>query len=713
MTGTLPSSWSEPGAWLHLESLALDSNQLTGRLLNTWPQSLQKLDLRSNQLTGRISDSWPQSLQLLSLADNLLTGSMPTALSALPQLEVLMLADNHWSGELPSDWCTAFAFPRLFHLQVASPHLTGTLPSNWGGSAFQNLQFLSLQVPQIHSTLPESWASQGSYPKLQGLILDAPLHGTIPKSWASCAAFHSLQLLSFTSTLLQGSFPAFNNTNLSILSLNGSLINSSLSELWSSLAPLSSIQVLDSPISGSLPDLPGVLPQLVFLSLLNTEVEGKIPLSWLEAGGMLSHVSYLSLDNVWEDSVADTDWRQRLCLNQDLYGPDVTGKQVAGLPNLRQFVLTSDDSVPMAQPGVNVSDYSLWLQDSTTFTSATLGDNLLTENNQLTSARGICANHRPEKVLLIAWLVFGSCCLITVGLYVCLSKYRRRSTAVNPRLRSLLALVSVPYETLSGLGGLAFYYYDLVTNLIVLAQVWGKWPGHALVAIFFFHFALTGCVVAFHGLSKFLLPKPDALIRNHHAVALSALLAFATSPIVIPVVLVLDTVAFLSQLVKCSKHLVQLTGLKWLQPVHVAVARLHHCISAGDYFSLSWVDLENYESMHNLVAAVFQSLPTAILNSLLFSLGNQPSHGIFLSNKLFAASITASCLAMLKSIIVILWQAYQRDVIAVRHLVNVVAGKTLERKHHAGSLQTNASIELLVEQYRTSGSAPLGTPNMP
>lgn len=117
--------------------------------------------------------------------------------------------------------------------------------------------------------------------------------------------------------------------------------------------------------------------------------------------------------------------------------------------------------------------------------------------------------------------------------------------------------------------------------------------------------------------------------------------------------------------------------------------------------------------MHNLAAAVFQSLPTAILNFLLFPLGNKPSHGVFLSNKLFVASITASCLAMLNSIIVVLWQAYQRDVFAVRHLDNVAAGKTLDRKQLAGSLRTNASIELLVEQFRISGSAPLGMPDLP
>ncbi len=79
------------------------------------------------------------------------------------------------------------------------------------------------------------------------------------------------------------------------------------------------------------------------------------------------------------------------------------------------------------------------------------------------------------------------------------------------------------------------------------------------------------------------------------------------------------------------------------------------------YVGLNKVDLENYEGMHNLIAACLQSLPTVILNSVLFSLGNNPSHGIFLSDNLFVAAIVASCLAMLKTLMELLWQASRRD----------------------------------------------------
>ena len=92
---------------------------------------------------------------------------------------------------------------------------------------------------------------------------------------------------------------------------------------------------------------------------------------------------------------------------------------------------------------------------------------------------------------------------------------------------------------------------------------------------------------------------------------------------------------------------------------------------------MGWVDIENYENMHNLVAAVFQSLPTVILNSVIFPLGNKPSHGIFLSNELFVNAIVASCLAMLRCLIVVLWQAYRAKVSVLRYVFSLSIGYTL------------------------------------
>ena len=53
------------------------------------------------------------------------------------------------------------------------------------------------------------------------------------------------------------------------------------------------------------------------------------------------------------------------------------------------------------------------------------------------------------------------------------------------------------YDTCEGSGGLALYYYDLVTNTILLAQVWGTWTAALLLSILLFHFAVVGVVISF------------------------------------------------------------------------------------------------------------------------------------------------------------------------------------------------------------------------
>jgi len=115
----------------------------------------------------------------------------------------------------------------------------------------------------------------------------------------------------------------------------------------------------------------------------------------------------------------------------------------------------------------------------------------------------ICANDNSSHVLLSVWLVFCGSCLFVLGIYVCL-QWHQLHGSVHPVLwRHLLHVceaVEALYEVCYGLGGLAFYYYDVITSIIVLAQVRGKWPASALLAIFLVHFAITGVIVAFHGI---------------------------------------------------------------------------------------------------------------------------------------------------------------------------------------------------------------------
>ena len=267
------------------------------------------------------------------------------------------------------------------------------------------------------------------------------------------------------------------------------------------------------------------------------------------------------------------------------------------------------------------------------------------------------------------------------------------------------------YNTCEGLGGLAFYYYDLVTYIILLAQVWGTWPAALLLCMLLFHFAVVGVIVAFHAIYKLFGLKYDMSgVRLPFGVVL-VLLSFVVGPCLIPVVLLLDTCAFIRRVLWCIKQVAQLPGFHWTRQGYLIAFRFNHNLHNMRYFGLGWVDLESYESMHNLIAAVLQSLPTVVLNSVIFSLGNKPSHGILLSSGLFLIAIIASCLAMLKNLTVILWQSFRQTVHPVRHAASLVIGKTLAGKPiETSGTRQNSAVELLAQQHQDLGSAPLGSP---
>lgn len=74
--------------------------------------------------------------------------------SAFPQLEVLALVGNFFSGGLSPEWGRAGAFPELKYLIVTSSNLTGSLPAQWGVHRDLNITLLKEQAPATLVALP-------------------------------------------------------------------------------------------------------------------------------------------------------------------------------------------------------------------------------------------------------------------------------------------------------------------------------------------------------------------------------------------------------------------------------------------------------------------------------------------------------------------------------------------------------------------------------
>lgn len=552
------------------------------------------------------------------------------------------------------------------------------------------------------------WLAAGSFPDLSLLDLSGTsVSGTIPAAWGAADAFPSLLFLYLNQTQLTGSLPAFNNSNLSLLIASNSRFNGTLDSFWSSAAPLLASLLAGNNVSGDLPGNASALPNLAFLDVSSNSVQGAVPTSWLNQGQLLSHIIGLNVGQAWWTAAQqDSNWVQDLCLQPQLYKADVQSQPLSRV----QALLGDIFSTPGFQGAVG---------DRYAATDATF-QNFYT---QLSTIRQICSNDNAPTVLLIMWLSFAAASTLLFVLYEGLRVRRRTKAAaaiaaqqakqgssaswqLPTAVRSVSKGACVLNEGFWGLAELTMYYYDLVSAIIVLSQVWGRWPGYVLLAIFLVHFALTGSIVLYHGLKVYL----DTWQSPPKHGAKFAWMVFSStilSPLMIPAVWLLDMIVLYTELrhffvkhvfARCCKRRPASKSTKWPSSNGRRQAVL-------TVLRLGWLDLEYYESMHTLVAAFYQTIPTIVLNSIIFRLGNKPSHGEFFSRSLFVSCMIAAYLSMFKTLITIFWHAYFKGPHAFFYTGQVMVGRFLIRQQN---LSGPGSISSGTLQLNTLGSGTTG-----
>ena len=484
--------------------------------------------------------------------------------------------------------------------------------------------------------------------------------------------------------------------------------NGDLAALWTSSAPISTISLADNNLSGQLPKNASSLPALAFLNLQNNQLQGSVPLSWLQADRLLSHIIQLNVASTWEASQT-SNWKQALCLKSGLYNYNADMHAINPIQSLMTCFASSRESSP------DLIDWTQLVSSAAT---------LLAFPSQLQSVGHICQNANAASVLLVMWLVFAAIVAMILATYEGLRYWQKRQEG-QPSSNSVLSRLarsafvgyfkeaaSFQREVFSGFIQLALYYYDLISALVVLSRVHNKWPGYILFAIFFLHFALVGGIVVYRAV----LAGSVAFPRQQRPCGTisSVLLAIVASPFMIPVILVLDTVAFAKEIgvaaIKVTASLLCCgdPARAWLQK-RMAAGKLSHA-----YTKLGWIDLENYERMHNTIAALFQTIPVIVLNSVVFALGNKPTNGLFFSRKLFVSCMIASYLAMLKVFLVVIWHAYFKRQHAFTYAGNVMSGAFIAAPQER-DLNRTPSTQVLMRQTNSSSAmdpkaVPLGVP---
>lgn len=196
LSGTLPDLSEKfqgsPG-------IDLSSNKFEGPL-PLFPAKAKYIDLSNNTFSGPISSICAISggvLEFLDLSNNNLSGVLPDCFN-WPMLIVLKLANNHFSGEIPS---SVGSLSWLESVSLRNNNLFGEIPQSLGNCDY--LQFVDLSHNMFSGMIPY-WIGD-MLPNITYLLLRSNnFHGAIP---SQLCQLKNIFLLDFSNNSLSGSIP--------------------------------------------------------------------------------------------------------------------------------------------------------------------------------------------------------------------------------------------------------------------------------------------------------------------------------------------------------------------------------------------------------------------------------------------------------------------------------------------------------------------------
>ncbi|PPD68222.1 hypothetical protein GOBAR_DD34901 [Gossypium barbadense] len=210
------------GDMISLEVLDLSNNKLSGGIPRHMPMGLLIFDVSNNRLFGDIQSSMENMSHLvtLDLSNNILSGGIPRWMGKMSDLEELVMANNHFEGPIPMEFC----------------------------KLNRSLQFLDLSANNISGSLPSCFSSSIlSHVYLSRNKLKGPITGFFNSS--------GLVTLDLSNNHLTGSIPNWIGTlfSLSYLLLNNNRFEGGIPIQLCKLNGLSLIDVSNNNLSGTIP----------------------------------------------------------------------------------------------------------------------------------------------------------------------------------------------------------------------------------------------------------------------------------------------------------------------------------------------------------------------------------------------------------------------------------------------------------------------------
>ncbi|XP_050381056.1 probable LRR receptor-like serine/threonine-protein kinase At1g06840 isoform X2 [Argentina anserina] len=271
-TGVLCFNDVGKDGYLHIRELQLLSMNLSGSLAPELGKLSQLLilDFMWNDLSGTIPKEIGNitSLKLLLLNGNKLSGSVPDELGYLENLNRFQVDQNHLSGPIPKSLVNlrnvrhihmnnnSFSgqippeiseIPVLLHLLLDNNNLSGYLPPEF--SKISGLRILQLDNNNFSGTeIPATYGNLSGLAKLS--LRNCSLQGAIP----DLSRIHNLSYLDLSWNQLAGPVASHRlSDNMTTIDLSNNHLNGSIPESFSSLPHLQKLSLENNFLNGSVP----------------------------------------------------------------------------------------------------------------------------------------------------------------------------------------------------------------------------------------------------------------------------------------------------------------------------------------------------------------------------------------------------------------------------------------------------------------------------
>ncbi|GAQ92964.1 hypothetical protein KFL_012270010, partial [Klebsormidium nitens] len=615
--------------------------------------SLTSLDLSSNHLSGPIPPELGRLTRLteLFLTANNLSGPIPTDLGRLTNLRTLYLLNNRLSGTIPPG---LGSLPNLKFLSLSRNGLSGPIPSQLGN--LTQLIYLDLYSNNLSGTIPPELASLTQLSELELSFNDLsgpipPGLGSLTKLFTLLGRLTQLTRLDLSSNDLSGPIPSEFNHLLAISTLNLSFTGTTCEAL--DLSRMRKITNL------GLPDAPPPSFEHNNLTYLSLSVNNNNPTRHLDLSSVPETCKIVNMTGSHPNLESIRFWGA--CEKGCIVSLAGTGARLSRSTRRKvclspiSVFLSGDIPIPLFE-GPQASRRFLGVlrnaQGNYTLADPNFVDliDLGREGRAYTGvgfsrvqAGNLCGNPEAKVVTALVFVVFAVLLLLGTISILLVARWRRRvqgaglETADGGRL---------------GLAGLYLWgaamgvlpVVDVITDFLVLSEVWGAWPMWLVLASVCVPFLWASFAVAkawsssgspvrgWKGLRvRWLWPLPALSDEQPRT-------SDGWSPRAAVLAILLLPLSLLGVLVQDLLSVAERFGL------HLAT---------GDRI----VVFERYHESRVVVELLLESLPQAVFQTGLYIIGSSRATRIYIDQRIFVQSIVVSLCSLSVHYCTMLWEA--------------------------------------------------------